>query len=217
MDFSQIVKKDAKTDFLYQQALASSPSKSDQRRALILQAVVRLLATDGVDSLTFETVGKAAKMARSHVVYYFTSRDELVAAAIRFAAFSAAHIIDSHVVKDEPWKLAIRHYVEGNFDWIQRFPQHANVYTLLYYQACLHPQYRALNTEIRDAGTARISTILERGPARSKKAIRVLAKAIQGLVTGNLIDVMTTNAKNLFEERRKETLDVIEVWLSASP
>lgn len=213
------MKKNSEIDLLFRQAVAAAPSKTEKRRALILQTVVNLLATEGVDSLTFESVGKAANMARSHVVYYYANREELVVAAIRFAALSAAHIIEAEIERGrntgKSWKGALRGYIEGNFEWIRRYPLHANVYTLLYYLASLHPTYRSLHTEIRQAGTERIIGLLELGPPRGKKTTRVLAKAIQGLITGNLIDVMTTNLKNNFEERRRETLDVIENWLDA--
>ncbi len=208
------MKKRADISPLLYQATAAAPSKTDQRRARILEEVVRILATDGVDELTFESIGKGTGMARSHVVYYFKNRNELVIAAIRFAALSAGNIIESHLKEGKNWRDCLGRYIEGNFQWIKLYPDHATVYALLYYLASLKPSYRKLHTEIREAGTGRIEGIIETGPLHGKKKqVHVLAKAIQGLITGNLIDVMTTDQKNHFEDRRKETLQTVDAWL----
>lgn len=206
-----MLKKAPSLDFhLAFEALNRAPSSSDLKRAAILNAVVKILAQEGVDELTFEKIGKRVKMARSHVVYYFPHRDELVMAAIRFAAMSASETILRHLEGADGWKKKLHRYIEGNFAWIEKNPEHATVYTLIYYLSTFKPEYRKLHSEIRRAGSERIAALLEESPARGKKRlIQSYAKAIQGIITGNLIDVMTTDQAAHLKERRQETLDSV--------
>jgi AcrR family transcriptional regulator len=193
------------------EALNRAPSSSDLKRASILSAVVKILAQEGLDELTFEKIGKRVKMARSHVVYYFPHRDELVMAAIRFAAMSASETILRHLEAADGWKKKLHRYIEGNFAWIEENPEHATVYTLLYYLSTFKPEYRKLHSEIRRAGSDRIAGILEEGPAKGRKRlVQAYAKSIQGVITGNLIDVMTTDQAAHLKERCQETLDSVD-------
>lgn len=209
---SQIVKKKKNITSLHLQAVAAAPSRTDERRAQILDAVLRILSKDGLDELTFERVGTEAGMARSHVVYYFKDRNELVVSAIRFAALSANQLIESHVGGGNDWKDCLTRYVDANFDWIENNPSHATLYVLLYYLARLKPSYRALHTEIREAGTERVMRLLERSPLGSKKKqLKGMAKAIQAIITGNLVDALTTNESSV-ADRRKETHERVADW-----
>ena len=187
----------------------SKPSPSESRRSEILDAVMRILAKQGVDELTFERIGKEAGMARSHVVYYFQNREALVKAAIEFAAASAQGIIEAELAEGEGVDDRLRRYVRGNFEWIRRHPEHATVYTLLYYLACFKAEYRELHDGIREAGARRIERILEKGHWKPR-ARRGLAKAIQAIVTGNILDVMTTNRRGELAAALRDTLLTVE-------
>ncbi len=192
--------------------LGTKPSPGERKKALIMETVVAILAERGLDELTFESVGKASGMARSHVVYYYENRDELVLAALRYVSLSAGEIIDTHVAQAKDWKASLILYVEGNFEWIRRNPAHATIYLLMYYLARLNPAYRKVHADIRQAGADRIEKVLAQreGVRGSQKA---LAKAIQALVTGQIIDAMTTSAKGTLEERRRETLVAVEALM----
>lgn len=191
--------------------LNAEPRSSEVRRAEILEAVVEILSKEGVDELTFEKIGRRVKMARSHVVYYFPNREELVVAAIRFAAMSADATIRKHVERSHDWREELRNYIVGNFQWIGEHPAHATVYTLLYYRATYMDSYRELHSQIRDVGADRVKSILEKSPLGGKpKQIAAIAKSIQGIITGNLIDVMTTDQRPHLAQRRDETIDSVE-------
>lgn len=193
------------------EALQAEPRSADLKRASILQAVVSILAKEGVDELTFEKIGKRVQMARSHVVYYFPNREELVVAAIRFAAMSADSTIRRHMEDRSEWRDLLRGYIEGNFIWIKENPSHATVYALLYYLSTFKPEYRKLHSEIRKVGANRIESILMEGPMKSRKReLATLVKAIQGIITGNLVDVMSTDQLPQLEQRKSETVRSVE-------
>lgn len=203
-------------DELYFLALKTTPSAQEHRRAKILQTVVEILAREGVDELTFEKIGRRAGMARSHVVYYFDNREALVTAAIQFAALSAQRIVSSSIDSQADWKAQLRACVEGNFEWIRTCPEHVTVYMLLYYLATFKKEYREMHSEIREVGAQRLEAILLKGPMRwKKKQARQVAKAIQSLISGNIIDVTTTSQYKQLTERKQQTLEQMEILLKA--
>jgi TetR/AcrR family transcriptional regulator, transcriptional repressor of bet genes len=204
----------ARVDELLVTAARGAPSRQDIKRAQILEAVIQILAKKGVDELTLESVGKAVGLSRSHVVYYFKSRDELIEAAVRFSTVSAKSIIQAHIGFETDWHRALEKYVEGNFVWIGTRKEHVTVYTLLYYLASFQPAYRKLHTEIRKVGYDFIYSILESSKTIPQKRLKALTINIQGVITGNLIDCTTqTTSKIAFNQRLAQTLSAIEALL----
>ncbi len=63
-------------------AIASAKEPED-RRASILDATLRLIATDGVDSVTHRRVAAAAGVPLGSTTYYFESREHLLREAFR--------------------------------------------------------------------------------------------------------------------------------------
>jgi len=63
-------------------AVASAKEPED-RRASILDATLRLIATDGVDSVTHRRVAAAAGVPLGSTTYYFESREHLLREAFR--------------------------------------------------------------------------------------------------------------------------------------
>ena len=55
----------------------------EDRRSTILDATLRLIATDGVDSVTHRRVAAAADVALGSTTYYFESREQLLREAFR--------------------------------------------------------------------------------------------------------------------------------------
>lgn len=199
---------------LYEAIFASKPSIQDRRRAKILEGVIEILAKEGVDDLTFERIGKRTHMARSHVVYYFPNREALVEAAMRFCAMAAQQVISQKLSGQKDWKGLLTTYVEANFDWIQKYPDHAAVYLLMYYRSATKKNYRKMHSEIREVGTKRIQAILELSAALpNAKRAGEIARGVQSLITGALVDAMTTTHKNDFGTRRSETVALALEWI----
>lgn len=199
---------------LYFDILKLKPKTSDVRQVKILQAVISICARDGVDELTFERIGKKTGMARSHVVYYFKDREELIESAMRFVAMTAQEIIVGKV-KDGTgdWKDILKHYIESNFEWIEENPDHAAIFFLLYYRAAVKSRYRKLHYEFRNAGAKRIQAFLKLSPL-NEKLIAPMSLAIQGMITGALIDATTTtDDRSRISQRKRETIDLICEWV----
>jgi DNA-binding transcriptional regulator YbjK len=62
---------------------SAKPRASEDRRATILDATLRLIATDGVDAVTHRRVAVAAGVPLGSTTYYFDSREQLLREAFR--------------------------------------------------------------------------------------------------------------------------------------
>ena len=70
----------------------TKPRKGDLRKLAMAQAAITSLATEGIENTTLDSIGKRLGIRRSHVVYYFKMREELVAAAICLITVTAQDI-----------------------------------------------------------------------------------------------------------------------------
>lgn len=192
-----------------------APSRVESRTAVCVEAAIEILATEGLDQLTFDNVGKRVKMSRSHVVYYFKNRDRLIEETVRAVTVSAKWEIEQYMGVPAHWRQALERYVEGNFHWIKNNPEHASVYTLMYYLASFRPLYRNLHLEIRKVGSDWIEQLLGQATEIDRADVADLAKNIQGLVTGNIIEAVTTPGKNRFEVNCSRTNKGVGALLSA--
>lgn len=197
-------------------AIQAKPAKGDLRRAQILKGAIQIISKKGVSALTFEQVGKVSKMARSHVVYYYPSRDKLITEAIRFATLNAKDIILDHVGSTTVGKEALVRYVEGNFKWVQKEHQDLSLYTLLYHQSTYQKHYSDLHEEIRQVGIDVVRGILETMSEIPKSKIPELTVNILGIITGNIIDAVSLSRQKLLPLRLKQTLAAVEALIQAA-
>ena len=63
--------------------IRSTPKRPEDRRSTILDATLRLIAADGVDSITHRRVATAADVPLGSTTYYFESREQLLREAFR--------------------------------------------------------------------------------------------------------------------------------------
>lgn len=193
---------------LYAQILDFKPRKSDLRRAAILDAAIACLASDGIDKTTVQEVARRAKMRRSHVMYYFSSQDALVEAAVKLVVATGQEITVAHMTTagDAP-RDKIRAHCEATFAWFERHRTHASVMLLLLYYGSCHPKYNALNSQIREAGESRIESILLAGlpPRKKARAARPAARVIRALLVGSLAHYFTTKNSLDYEHAKQET------------
>jgi DNA-binding transcriptional regulator YbjK len=64
-------------------AAVSTVGSAEDRRAAILDATLRVIATDGIDGVTHRRVAAAAKVSLGSTTYYFESREALLRQAFR--------------------------------------------------------------------------------------------------------------------------------------
>lgn len=187
-------------------------SKGDLKRAEITQAAISIISSEGIDSLTFEAVGKLIGTRKSHIAYYFPNKKELIAACIEFIVDLGLEVIQKHMKKNGN---TLESYAKANILWLEKYPQHAPVFMLFLYMATFDETYRGLFEQIRKNGKDRIMVILleEKQQVPSQKVAN-LSVAIQNLITSALIEIHTT--KKGMKKVSEELLEQIKVQIKGS-
>lgn len=192
------------------------PTKSEARKLKILQAAIRSIAERGFEATTFDAIGKMVKMQRTHVNYYFQSRDELLRTAVRYAIALGQQIIIDHVNDSPRWRDRLARVVEGPFLWIERYPEHGPVITIFYHRCSADPEFRKVQNEIRQGGQDRMSACLE-GLVDEKKLTKKqavdLARQIQSLVTGMIVNHMVSDYPVPIGSLRKAAVRAALAWV----
>ena len=77
------MKKDVAKKKISKRRPRAARDKDQDRRSTILDATLRLIATDGVDAITHRRVAAAAGVPLGSTTYYFDSREQLLREAFR--------------------------------------------------------------------------------------------------------------------------------------
>lgn len=192
------------------------PSKSETRKLKILQAAIRSIAERGFEATTFDAIGKMVKMQRTHVNYYFQSRDELLRTAVRYAIALGQQIIIDHVKESTSWRDRLARVVEGPFVWIEKYPEHGPVITIFYHRCSSDPAFRQVQNTIREGGQDRMAACLEElvlAKQLTKKRSVELARQIQALVTGMIINHMVSDYPVPIATQRKTAVAAALAWV----
>lgn len=191
---------------LYYQIFDLKPGKGEERKIKILEAFIRQVATRGLEQISFETLGKAVKMKRTHIAYYYPNREELIRASVRFAVAVGQRMTIAEVEKARGWKDKLRAVVNGPLEWFHAYPEHVAVMGMFYYLCSYDDKARELQSNIRQMGEDRILSCLE-PLAEAKKVsvedLREAARHIQNLMTGTLTNFYNSD----YPEKRKEMRD----------
>lgn len=163
------------------------PQPGDARKHQIFHAVIEIIGKSGIDEVTFESVGKQAKMARSHVAYYFKTRRSMIFETLEFVAIVAQEYIQSSMNPGEDELNLVAQYVDAHFYWLKCEPYHHTCMAYLTYQASFDTEFREFHTKIREIGFKRIISILNFIPSvslLSKSEQKKIAQQIQSSLTG---------------------------------
>jgi AcrR family transcriptional regulator len=194
---------------LFFQVFDVKPGKHERKKIEILEAAIVCLAEVGFDRMTFEAIGKLTGMQRAHVNYYFSTRDDIMKSAVRYAVAIGQSIIIEHVQKAKGWKNKLRVVVEGPFEWLERYPKHASVMTILYHMCTYDPEYRKLQGEVRAGGEARLlacfEELIQEKKVTRKRALEN-ARAIQAVMTGNILYGLSCEFPLSFKELKAWTV-----------
>ncbi|MBY0372039.1 TetR family transcriptional regulator [bacterium] len=171
---------------LYYQIFNLKPGRGEERKLKIVEAAIESLATGGLENTTFDSIGKRLKMRRTHVAYYFTNRDELIQACIRYVVAVGQSAIIEDASRAASWKPRLKAVVEGPFDWLGGNPKFAAVMVLFYSLCSYSKNYRELQNNIRSMGEQRLASCLA-GTSLSESQARDLARQMQMLMTGAFV------------------------------
>ena len=185
------------------------PRKGDLKKMEILLAAIDCIADIGFEKTTYEAIARKIGTRRAHVAYHFRDKSDIFEACIRYihASYQQKSIEHLETARDDEDMLF--KYIEAPFYWAIENPKQLSVMLLFYYLCRVDNKYLELHTELRQNGFERIQYILTNKVKLHVDKSTPLAKAIQNLMSGFILDAGTTTNKELEEalEESKATIN----------
>ena len=168
--------------------------KSDQTRIAIARCGIKIIARDGLHSLSFGGLAKKSNISRQMIHRYFEDKFELFCLCFdlvrkQFAEEAAAVVL----LEKDPTKR-LRSYVKFTFRWIEKNPDEAVIMLTHFQMSASYQKLKSQNTLYVEGGQLRILQMIQ--AIRQKAGLNEdldNAKAVQNMITGGLISVLTEN------------------------
>lgn len=195
---------------------AGNLKKGDRKKLEIIEAAIDCLATEGIESTTFEAIAKRIETRRAHVAYHFKDKHMIFEAAINYILATYEHTLQEFIQKAESKNTKssnqniIEEYVKGAFHWSKKNPQHVSVFLLFYYLTTFQKNYNELNSKIRSQGQERILYLLSMKMEidKPKRELKEIASIIQNILSAKMVELFTTNY-NSTKKSQEETISVV--------
>lgn len=186
--------------------------KGNQTKFKIIQVAVEQIAREGIENLTFESVGKPLNMERAQIRYHFREKEELVDRAIEFVIASGQRFVIQRLQKARGWKNQIFAVFDAFFDWVDELPSHGTVLLYLFYSASREERRRALHNKLAEVAFTRIESLLRQSEdfaSLSKPRLAALARSIWAVADGTMMQYMTTGPHESSEGYRRQLREAI--------
>ncbi len=163
------------------------PVRGEARRALILDAALHVIGTEGPAALTHRRVASEAGLPLAATTYWFASKDELLIAAYRLAADRDLDRVRAVAARHAPsddlaellTNLLAAELDQGRTVLIASFA--------MWLEATRRPDLRAIEAAWTEGYVSVISDLLRRAGSPSPRIdAQVLTAAIDGLLLGHL-------------------------------
>lgn len=179
--------------------------KGDLKKMEIIQAAIEVLAEQGLEHTTYESLALKINSRRAHVAYHFNDKKMIFLAAVKYILGEfQQNVLDSLESAYEQKKSpddVLRAYIDGVFDWAERNPAQLSVMLLLYYQCTLDSDYIDIHDKIRKAGSERLALLFEK--VKNHKTPELCGKWLQNQLSGSMMDSVTTKTTTLRHAREK--------------
>ena len=190
---------------IYQELFPKQLSKSDKRKIEIIEGAIRAYASVDFDSISFDAVATPAKTSRKLVQHYFPDKNELFETSMKLIRAQFQVLAVEAISKAQTPKAQIEEYIRSTFYWAKSQPLHTKAW-MLFFQICAQkPKFKNMHAELTKMGEQRIMAMISNLKKSEKIAANELlnvAKNIQRLITGGLIEVCT--------ERNIEDVELVQ-------
>lgn len=169
----------------------------------VLEAFLQVTQEQGIEAVTLQKVADKAGMAYSSVHYYFGKPERnLIDSAFNYVVNNSVNYIQNELGPHtlDPKINSLKILIEKKFEWNEKFPIYASIWTYFLYLTQRDPKYKAMNDEINAMMASKIQTVLiqEIGKGRYPimKKLDVLVAQIQQVLFGGQMLTINTNGKN---------------------
>jgi AcrR family transcriptional regulator len=181
----------ANQDPLLMSIVESSPRKGDLRKAEIIKAAIDCIAEQGIENITFESIGKKLGMLRAHVAYHFKSKQEIIDRAIEYAIATGQNTTVEEIKKAKTPQEVLAAYVQAPFDWAVRYPKQADLLLLNLYYAQKNTTYKEAELLRRKVAAERLKAILGNLPETKNHPFAAeLPSVIVGIILGIFMECL---------------------------
>lgn len=182
---------------IFQSLLSPTPISSNEKKRKIVEATIHILASEGVEKVTFESVGLKLDTTKANIRYHFSSKEDLIFTAVKFMAMTAQQITKEKLDKATTSAQRVDAVVEGAFQHLRDHPDHLRVFMMYFYYSSFQYDYQQFYMSARSVGQERLSVILSDLPLKkniqTEKNHLLLAEEIQNIITGQLLGVVLLN------------------------
>lgn len=173
---------------------STDSTKGDRRALQIVEKATKLIAVEGYEALSFQSLSKKCKITRPLIHHYFEDKEQLLLAVIQYVGVEHQKFILSKMPSASKAPAILESYINGNLLWPLEKKEHAQVWMHYLALAGYNPRDQAENTKSVDNGWNRIWEILQQGAkekAWNDQELRYKARALQILITGAVISLIT--------------------------
>lgn len=195
--------------------LFSQPATKGQlQRLKIAEAAYDLVDQEGVESLTYDAIGLRLGLKSSHIAYYFSSKQELVHAALKLLIMRVQDYYVAKIQGQKTPKNQLKAYLSAAFLGMVDQPNMMRNIALMFYSASHDPSGRELYLQAKLSGVERLKAILvgvDKLNLFPKKSIEHLAEEIIILVHGRILQCVIHRDPVYIRKMEKETIKDVAV------
>ncbi len=184
---------------IYESIFPLKPSKSDQTRFKILEGAVKAYADLDFESVSFDQIAAPSKISRRLIQHYFPDKEVLFQSTMKLIRAKFQQLAVDHLSKKNSPEDQFKEYVRATFYWIKNEPVEVRAWLLFYLICSQKEPYKKLHTELTTMGEHRIKALVENLAPKKRipeKEYTYIAKAIQKIITGGLVEACTEISDN---------------------
>jgi len=186
------------------------PRKGDLKKLEIIQAAIDVLANQGLENTTYESLALKINSRRAHVAYHFKDKKMIFLAAVKyilgeFQQNTLDTVEKAYSENRDPIHM-LTAYINCVFDWAKNNPSQLSIMLLLYYQCTLDRSYLELHEQFSKDSTERLALLF--GEVEGIQNPKDCSKWLQNQLSGAMMDSATTDSDstNLNQARTKTLL-----------
>ncbi len=192
-----------------------SASKGDRKKLEIVKCAIGCIANVGYEKITYQLIADELGTTRAHIAYHFKDRSSLIKASIQYIFSHYQSILSDNMDKAKKGSEDVLvKYIESPFMWAKDNPDELAVMIMFYYLCLVNEDYKKMHHDLRESGVIRIMHILTNDMQMdvNSRTLSELAKCIQNLMSGAILDSGTTLARSI-DQAKEDTISSIMMLL----